>query len=120
MTSEQVCQKIVLHGEKFSWVAYMAGFTWHDSTIQTILLAPHDVSSNKIVWFLHSTKQGTEANWEGTSSRAEGDMNREILDDVKAKGFIINQIMDHVTSGANIASTFFPEVRITYYGNHTA
>jgi len=56
-----------------------------------------------------------------TSSGAEGDMLREILDDVKAKRFIIKQIiMDHNTSGANIACTSFPEVRITYCGNHTA
>ena len=90
-------------------IAPFKHFFWH----------PHDVSSDKIPWFLHSTKQETRANWEGTSSGAEGDMNREILDDVKAEGFIINQIMDHVTSGANITSTSFPKVRITYYGNHT-
>ena len=29
-------------------------------------------------------------------------------------------IMDHDTSGANIACSVFPEVRITYCGNHTA
>ena len=41
-------------------------------------------------------------------------MLREILDDVKAKGFTIKQIMDHDTSGANKACISFPEVRITY------
>ena len=47
-------------------------------------------------------------------------MLREILDDVKAKGFTIKQIiMDHDTSGANITCTSFPEVHITYCGNHT-
>ena len=45
----------------------------------------------------------------------------KILDDVKAKGFTIKQIiMDHDTSGANIACTSFPEVHIAYCGNHTA
>ena len=58
---------------------------------------------------------------EGTSSGAEGDILREILCDVKARGFTIKQIiMDYDTSGANIACTSFPEVRITYCGNHTA
>ena len=48
-------------------------------------------------------------------------MLREILDDVKAKGFAIKKIiMDHDTSGANITCTSFPEVCITYCGNHTA
>ena len=48
-------------------------------------------------------------------------MLREILDDVKAKGFTIKQIIvGHDTSGANIACTSFPEACITYCGNHTA
>ena len=42
-------------------------------------------------------------------------MLREILDDVKAKGFNIKQIiMDHDTSGANIARTSLSEVCIIY------
>ena len=81
----------------------------------------HDVSPDKTAWFSHRTNRGTGANWEGISSGAEGDMLREILDDVKAKGFTIKKIiMDHDTSGANIACTSFPKVRITYCGNHTA
>ena len=48
-------------------------------------------------------------------------MLREILESSKAKGFNIQQIiMDHDTSGGNIAVDSFPEVRITYCGNHTA
>lgn len=44
-----------------------------------------------------------------------------ILEDVKAKGFQVQQlIMDHDTSGGNIACSVFPEVRISYCGNHTA
>ena len=119
---EQVRQNIILRGEKFSWVASYDGYyltRGHHSNNSSGTL--HDVSSDKIAWFSHRTKRGTGANWEGTSSGAEGDMLREILDDVKAKGFKIKQIiMDHDTSGANIACTSFPEVRITYCGNHTA
>ena len=48
-------------------------------------------------------------------------MLREILESAKAKGFNIQQIvMDHDTSGGNIAVDSFPEVRITYCSNHTA
>ena len=48
-------------------------------------------------------------------------MIRTILEEVKAKGFEVNQIiMDHDTSGGNIACSVFQEVRITYRGNHNA
>ena len=47
-------------------------------------------------------------------------MLRTILDDVKASGFQVQQvIMDHDTSGGNIACSVFLEVRISYCGNHT-
>ena len=119
---EQVRQKVVTRGEKFSWVASYDGFyltRGHHSNNSSATL--HDVATDKIAWFSHRTKRGTGANWEGTSSGAEGDMLREILDDVKAKGFSIKQIiMDHDTSAGNIVCTSFPEVRITYCGNHTA
>ena len=122
MSCNQVRQKVVSRGEKFSWVASYDGFyltRGHHSNNCSATL--HDVASDKIAWFSHRTKRGPGANWEGTSSGAEGDMLREILNDVKAKGFKIKQIiMDHDTSGANIACTSFPEVRITYCGNHTA
>ena len=36
------------------------------------------------------------------------------------KGSLTYTIMDHGTSGGNIACDVFPEVQITYYGNHTA
>jgi len=116
ITCEQVRQNIVLRGEKFSWVASYDGFyltRGHHSNNSSGTL--HDVSSDKITWFAHRTKRGTGANWEGTSSGAEGDMLREILDDVKAKRFNIKQIiMDHDTSGANIACTSLSEVCIIY------
>jgi len=42
------------------------------------------------------------------------------LEEVKAKGFEITQIiMDHDTKGGSIACTVFPELTITYCGNHT-
>ena len=87
---KQVRQKIVLRGEQFSWVASYDGFyltRGHHSNNSSGTL--HDVSSDKVAWFSHRTKQGPGANWEGTSSRAEGDILREILSDVKARGFTI-------------------------------
>ena len=119
---EQVREKIILRGEKFSRVTSYDGFYLtrghHSNNFSGTL---HDVSSDKIAWFAHRTKRGPGANWEGTSSGAEGAILREILGDVKARGFTIKQmIIDHDTSGANIVCTSFPEVRITYCGNHTA
>ena len=47
-------------------------------------------------------------------------MLRTILEEVKAKGFKITPIvMDHDTKGGNVACCVFPEVTITYCGNHT-
>ena len=55
------------------------------------------------------------------AAAAEGDMHWAILKDVNREGFNSTQIiMDHVTSGGNIACDIFPEAQITYYGNHTA
>ena len=84
MTCEQVCQRMVSRGEKFSWVASYDRFYLtreHHSNNSSGTL--HDVSSDKIAWFSHRTKQGTRANWQGTSSGAEGDMLMKILHDVK-------------------------------------
>ena len=122
MSCNQVRQKVVSHGEKFSWVASYDGFyltQGHHSNNCSATL--HDVAPDKIAWFSHRTKRRPGANWEGTLSGAEGDMLRKILNNVKAKGFNIKQIiMDHDTSGANIACTSFSEVRVTYCGNHPA
>ena len=44
-----------------------------------------------------------------------------IFKDVKAKGFTIRQlVMDHDMSGYNITCEVFPEIQITYCGNHSA
>lgn len=57
----------------------------------------------------------------GTSNGAEGDMLRSILEDVKTNGFKVEQlVMDHDTSGCNVACDVFPEIQITYCGNHSA
>ena len=119
---EHVQQRIIDRGDKLNWTAAFDGFYltrgYHSNNCSATL---HDYSTDKICWFAHRTKKGPGANWQGTSGGAEGDMLRTILEEVKAKGFEVNQIiMDHDTSGGNIACSVFPEVRITYCGNHTA
>ena len=118
----QVREHISKRGDMLSWVASFDGFyltRGHHSNNSSATL--HDFTSDKIAWFAHRTKRGQQANWQGTSAGAEGDMLRAILEDVKADGFKVAQIvMDHDTSGGNIACDVFPEVRITYCGNHTA
>lgn len=80
----------------------------------------HGVYSDHIGWFTHCKKQGKDSNWEGTSTGAEGDILSEILGKVKDKGFCINQlVMDHDTSVNAIVCSHFPDVYITYHGNHT-
>ena len=102
LSCEQVRQKIVERGKKLSWVASYDGFYLTRGHYSNNSL--HDVASDKIAWFAHRTKRGP-GDWEGTSSGAEGDMLRGILDDVKAKGFTIEQIiMDHDTSAATLRS----------------
>ena len=81
----------------------------------------HDVYSDQIAWFTHRTKRGKDSNWQGTSSGVEGNMLNEILGKVKDKGYTINQlVMDHNTSANAIVCSHFPDVHITYCGNHTA
>ena len=119
---EQVQKRITNRGDKLQWIASYDGFyltRGHHSNNSLATL--HDYATDKIAWFDHRTKRGPGSNWQGTSGGAEGDMLRTILEDVKTQGFKVQQlIMDHDTSGANIACSVFPEVRITYCGNHTA
>ena len=92
------------------------GFTWYKGTIQTILLTLYDVSSNKKPGFHIGQSEGLEQTGKG-DHLALRDMLREILDDIKAKGFTIRQIIiDYDTSETNIACSSFPEVHITYCG----
>ena len=119
---EIVRDSIIRRGDQGKWMAsydefYLTrGFHSNNST-GTI----HDVSSDKIAWFAHRTKRGAGANWVGTSSGTEGDMLKEILADVKSKGFTMDQIViDHDTSANAIVCGEFPAIHITYCGNHTA
>ena len=119
---QQLCDQIIARGDKLSWKASFDGFYLirghHSNNFSATL---HDISTDKIAWFPHRTKRGVDANWDGSSNGAEWDMLRGILKEVKAKGFIIQQlVMDHDTSGCNNACEVFPEIQITYCGNHLA
>ena len=119
---EQVRVDIEKRGDHLEWMAGFDGFyltRGHHSNNSSATL--HDVYSDRIAWFAHRTKRGKDSNWEGTSSGAEGDMLSEILGKVKDRGFTINQlVMDHDTSANAIVCSHFPDVHITYCGNHTA
>ena len=119
---EMVRDNIKLRGDLEKWMAsydgfyLIRGFRSNNSTGTM-----HDVLSDKIAWYTHRTKRGVGANWVGTSSGMEGDMLKEILGDVKSKGFTIDQIIiDHDTSANTIVCCEFPDIHITYCGNHTA
>jgi len=118
----QVREMVSNRGDKLKWTASFDGFyltRGHHSNNSTATL--HDVVTDKIAWYPHRTKRGSGATWTGTSAGAEGDMFRCILEDMKEKEFTLLQIvMDHDTSAGNIVTDVFPEIRITYYGNHTA
>ena len=82
----QVRQNILNRGDMLNWVASFDGFyltRGHYSNNSSATL--HDFTSNKTAWFAHRTKRGQQANWQGTSTGAEGDMLRAILEDVKAE-----------------------------------
>ena len=72
---EQVRADIEKHGDKDNYTASFDGFylTWgyHSNNSLATL---HEVESNCIAWFTHRTICGKGSSWEGTSSRAEGDM----------------------------------------------
>ena len=119
---EQVRADIEKRGCRSQWMAGFDGFyltRCHHSNNASATL--HDVYSDRIAWFAHRTKRGKDSNWQGTSSGAEGDMLSEILRKVKEQDFCINQlVMDHDTSANAIVCSYFPDVHITYCGNHTA
>ena len=80
-----------------------------------------DVASDKVAWFAHCTKRGSGVNWVGTSSGTEGDMLKEILRDVKSKGFTVDEIViDHDTSANACVCSKFLDIHLTYCGNYTA
>ena len=119
---EIVRDDIIARGDQGKWMASYDGFYltrgFHSNNSTGTM---HDVASDKIAWFAHRTKRGSGANWVGTSSGTEGDMLKEILGDVKSKGFTVDQIViDHDTSANAIVCSEFPDIHITYCGNHTA
>ena len=71
----------------------------------------HDVVSDKIARFAHQTKRGSGTNWVGTPSGTEGDMLKEILEDVKSKGFTFDQIVIDPNTSMNttVYSEFHPK-----------
>ena len=119
---QQVRQAIIDRGDQTNVKAAFDGFyltRGHHSNNSSATM--HDVVSDRIAWFTHRTKCGPGANWQGTSGGAEGDMMDELLKDAKRQGFTISQIIiDHDTSASTIATNHFPNVTITYCGNHTA
>ena len=119
---KQVRQQIIDRGDQNQLKVSFDGFYltrgYHSNNSSATM---HDIVSDKIVWFTHRTKRGPGANWLGTSGGAEGDMLSEILSEAKSEGFVISQlVMDHDTSSSNIACEHFPDILITYCGNHTA
>jgi len=113
---EQVQQQIINCGDKLNWTAAFDSIYltrgYHSNNCSATL---HDYSSHEICWFAHRTKRGPGAKLQGTSGGAEGegDMLHTILEEVKAKGFKVTQIiMDHDTSGGNIVCSVFPEVTV--------
>ena len=63
---------------------------------------PANFYTDKIAWYDHQSKKGPAANWQGNYGGAEGDMLRTILEDVKASGFQVQQlIIGHDMSGGN-------------------
>ena len=119
---EMVRDSIIKRGDQGKWIASYDGFYltrgFHSNNSTGTM---HDVLSDKIAWFAHRTKRGADANWVGTSSGTEGDMLKQILADVKSKGFTVDQIViDHDTSANAIVCSEFPDIHITYCGNHIA
>ena len=119
---EQVRKQIRSRGDHEQWVASYDGFyltRGHYSNNSSGTL--HDHSTGGVAWFTHRTKRGPGHNWEGTSNGAEGNMFDELLEKVKADGFVIKEIVtDKDTSGNAIFCNHFPEGSITYCSNHSA
>ena len=117
-----VRNSIIKRGDQGKWMASYDGFyLTRGFHLNNLTGTMHDVLSDKIAWFTHRTKRGAGANWVGTSSDTEGDTLKEILADVKSKGFTIDQIVIDYDTSANAICGEFPDIHIlTYCGNHTA
>ena len=82
----------------------------------------HDAKTGNIIGYAHRTKRGQDANWEGTSDGAEGNMLDEILADLieNERMTIKKAIIDKDASCHEIILTRSPETEIVFCGNHTA
>ena len=82
----------------------------------------HDAKTGNIIGYAHRTKRGQDANWEGTSDGAEGNMLDEILADLieNERMTIKKAIIDKDASCHEIILTRSPETEIVFFGNHTA
>ena len=114
--NKSIRTKVTERGDKFSWTVSFDGFyLTHGYHSKNCSVTLHNVSSGKI-----ATAPSEDQEQTGRIA-AEGDMLQEALESAKAKKFNIQQIvMDHDTSGGDVAVNSFPEVRISYCGNHTA
>ena len=82
----------------------------------------HDAKTGNIIGYAHRTKRGQDANWEGTSDGAEGNMLDEILADLieNERMTIKKALIDKDASCHEIILTRSPETEIVFFGNHTA
>jgi len=84
---EQVRAKIIARGDQHQWQASYGFYLTRGHHSNNASATLHDVQTDSIAWFAHRTKKGKGANWEGTSSGAEGDMLLSILGEVKSNDF---------------------------------
>ena len=79
----------------------------------------HDSKIVKIIASTHPTKRAKSSNLERTSSGAEGDMMKKMLQDLLNKKFQIKtSILDKDAACQEILLTLSPETEIVYCCNH--
>ena len=78
----------------------------------------HDAKTGNIIGYAHRTKRGQDANWEGTSDGAEGNMLDEILAVLieNERMTIKKAIIDKDASCHEIILTRSPETEIVFCG----
>ena len=103
------CEQVRSRGDHQQWIASYDGFyltRGHYSINSSAML--HDYSTGGVAWSLIGPRGAT-------------DMLDELLEKVKAEGFIIKEIVtDKDSSGNAIFCNHFPEGSITYCSNHSA
>ena len=109
---EQVRNQVCKRGDHQQWVASYDGFYltrghYLNNSSGTL----HEDYTGSVAWFTHRVKRGNGHKWEGTSNGAEGNMFDELLDKVKAEGFIIKEIFtDKDSSGSGVSRILYREV----------